>query len=101
MPIFKADNAAFSDISYVPAEYQLTPRQRRTTVSSYSWPSFGSNEDRLANVEIYSGQIKPILQFLIENGIEGIQIPDDTKTSALNNSLFHSLNPLTNVNNGK
>lgn len=97
-PIFNRVHPAFVDDSYVPKEYQLTPRQIRTSVSSYSWPSFGDNSDRLANVEIYARQIKPILQFLIENGIEGIKIPEDLKTSDLNNALFESQNPLTIAN---
>jgi len=94
MPVFKKEHAAFTDDSYVPTQYQLTPRQRRTTASSYSWPSFGTNADRLANVEIYTRQISPILQFLIEHGREGIQPPEDFKTTALNNSIYGSLNPL-------
>jgi alanine dehydrogenase len=99
MPIFSRDHGAFTDDSYVPKEYQLTPRQRRTTVSSYSWPSFGTNEDRLANVEIYARQIKPILQYLMDFGREGIQPPEDLKTSPLNNALYGGLNPLTILNN--
>jgi len=79
----------------VPKEYQLTDRQIRTTVSSYSWPSFGDNEDRLANVEIYARQIKPILHFLIENLEKGIQAPKNMETSPLNNALYNSQNPLT------
>lgn len=94
MPIFEKDHAAFTDDSYVPNEYQLTPRQRRTTASSYSWPSFGTNEDRLKNVEIYARQVKPILQFLTEHGIEGIQKPEELKTTSLNNALYASQNPL-------
>jgi hypothetical protein len=70
----------------------------RTSVSSYSWTSFGSNEDRLENVEIYARQIKPILQFLIEHGREGIVSPEDFKTTDLNNALFGSLNPLEIAN---
>lgn len=95
MPIFKKDDAAFSDDSYVPKEYQLTSRQRRTVVSSYSWPSFGTHADRLANVEIYARQITPVLQFLIDHGTEGIQLPEDFKSSALNDALYKSQNPLT------
>lgn len=98
MPIFKRDDEAFQDESYVPKEYQLTRRQIRTSVSSYSWPSFGSNADRLENVEIYAQQIKPILQFLIENGFEGIKKPEDLKTSSLNNALYQSKNPLAVAN---
>ncbi len=94
-PIFKRNDSAFLDDSYVPKEYQLTPRQIRTSVSSYSWPSFGDDSDRLANVEIYARQVKPILQFLIDNGLDGIKKPKDFKTSALNNALYNSLNPLT------
>ena len=94
-PIFKRDHAAFLDDAYVPKQYQLTPRQTRTSVSSYSWPSFGTNSDRLKNVEIYSNQIKPVLQFLIENGLEGLQIPEDFKTSRLNNAIYESQNPLS------
>ena len=94
-PIFDRNHPAFSDDSYVPKEYQLTPRQIRTSVSSYSWPSFGDNSDRLENVEIYARQIKPILQFLIDNGIEGIETPEDLQTSALNNALYESQNPLS------
>ncbi len=94
-PIFDRNHSAFSDDAYVPKEYQLTSRQIRTSVSSYSWPSFGDNSDRLTNVEIYARQVKPILQFLIDTGIEGIETPDDFKTSALNNALFGSQNPLT------
>ncbi len=95
MPIFKKDNNAFHNEDYVPKEYQLTNRQIRTTVSSYSWPSFGDNEDRLANVEIYARQIKPILQFLIENLEKGIQAPKSMETSPLNNAIYNSQNPLT------
>lgn len=93
-PIFTRDHKAFTNKDYVPEEYQLTPRQIRTSVSSYSWPSFGDNSDRLENVEIYARQIKPILQFLIDNGIEGVETPEDLKTSTLNNAIFKSLNPL-------
>ncbi len=93
-PIFDRDHSAFTNSDYVPKEYQLTSRQIRTSVSSYSWPSFGDNSDRLENVEIYARQIKPVLQFLIDNGIEGIDTPEDFKTSALNNAIFGSLNPL-------
>jgi alanine dehydrogenase len=98
MPIFKRDDKAFEDSNYVPSVYQLTPRQRRTTVSSYSWPSFGTNEDRLANVEIYARQIKPVLQFLIDNGIEGVKKPIEFKTTTLNNTIYNSLNPLNILN---
>lgn len=94
MPIFEKEHIAFTDNDNVPEEYQLTSRQRRMTVSSYSWPSFGTNEDRLENVEIYARQIKPILQFLVDIGREGIQEPDDFKTSPMNNALYGSLNPL-------
>ena len=97
-PIFNRDHPAFLDDAYVPKEYQLTPRQIRTSVSSYSWPSFGDNSDRAENVEIYARQIKPILQFLIENGVEGINTPEEFKTSELNNALFESQNPLTITN---
>ena len=97
-PIFNRNHPTFLDDAYVPKEYQLTSRQIRTSVSSYSWPSFGDNSDRLANVEIYARQIKPILQFLIDNGIEGINTPKDFKTTALNNALFESQNPLTIAN---
>jgi hypothetical protein len=94
-PIFDRNHSAFSDDAYVPKEYQLTSRQRRTSVSSYSWPSFGSNADRLENVEIYARQIKPILQFLADSGLEGIKKPDTFNTSSLNNALYNSLNPLS------
>ena len=94
MPIFKSDHPAFADEHYVPEEYQLTPRQRRTTVSSYSWPSFGTNEDSMENVEIYARQIKPILQFLTDNSYEGIKKPEDFSTTLMNNALYGSLNPL-------
>ena len=97
-PIFDRKDKAFTDETYVPKEYQLTPRQIRTSVSSYSWPSFGDNSDRLENVEIYARQVKPILQFLMDNGIEGINTPEDFKTTALNNALFESQNPLTIAN---
>ena len=98
-PIFHRDHLAFLDDAYVPKEYQLTHRQIRTSVSSYSWPSFGDDSDRLANVEIYARQIKPILKFLIDNGLDGIKTPEDFKTTALNNALYHSLNPLSIANN--
>jgi alanine dehydrogenase len=98
-PIFRREHGAFTDDNYVPKEYQLTPRQIRTSVSSYSWPSYGSNEDRLENVEIYSRQIQPILQFLMDHGSSGIKTPVDFKTSALNNALYESLNPLTIADN--
>ena len=98
-PIFNRNHLAFLDDAYVPKEYQLTPRQIRTSVSSYSWPSFGDNSDRLTNVEIYARQIKPILKFLIDYGLDGIKAPEDFKTSALNNALYDSLNPLTIANN--
>lgn len=97
-PIFNRTHNAFTDEAYVPKEYQLTARQIRTSVSSYSWPSFGDNSDRLKNVEIYSKQIKPVLQFLIEFGLEGLKAPDDFKTSALNNAIYESQNPLTIAN---
>jgi len=100
MPIFKKDHNAFCDESYVPKEYQLTKRQIRTTVSSYSWPSFGDHKDRLANVEIYARQIKPILHFLIENLEKGIQIPEYLEISPLNNAIYNSQNPLTIANKG-
>lgn len=95
-PIFTRDHKAFTNNDYVPEKYQLTSRQIRTSVSSYSWPSFGDNSDRLENVEIYARQIKPILQFLIDNGLEGIETPEDFKTSTLNNALFKSLNLIKN-----
>jgi len=98
MPIFKKDNKAFHNVDYVPKEYQLTKRQIRTTVSSYSWPSFGDNEDRLANVEIYARQIKPVLNFLIENIEKGIQVPKNLETSPMNNAIYNSLNPLAIAN---
>lgn len=98
-PIFDRNHSAFTDEAYVPKEYQLTSRQIRTSVSSYSWPSYGSNSDRLENTEIYARQVKPILQFLIDNGIEGVKPPEDFVTSTLNNSLYESLNPLTIANN--
>ncbi len=95
LPIFNKNHNAFLDDNYVPKEYQLTPRQIRTSVSSYSWPSFGNNSDRLENVEIYARQIKPILQFLIDNGLDGVKKPEDFKTSALNNAIYNSLNPMS------
>jgi len=97
-PIFHRDHDAFTDESYIPKEYQLTPRQIRTSVSSYSWPSFGDDSDRSENVEIYARQIKPILQFLIDNGLDGIKTPEDFNTTALNNAIYDSLNPLTIAN---
>lgn len=97
-PIFNRDHKSFTDNNYVPQEYQLTPRQIRTSVSSYSWPSFGDNSDRLENVEIYARQVKPILQFLIDHGLEGIETPEDFKTSVLNNALYESQNPLEIAN---
>ena len=93
-PIFNRNHSAFTDNSYVPEIYQLTPRQIRTSVSSYSWPSFGDNSDRLENVEIYAKQVSPILQFLLDNGIEGVKPPVDFQTSAINNAIYNSLNPL-------
>jgi len=95
MPIFHQDHSAFSDVAYVPKEYQLTQRQRRTSVSSYSWPSFGGHADRLENVEIYARQIRPILKFLVDNGVDGLQKPKVFETTPLNNALYNSLNPLT------
>ncbi len=94
MPIFETGNSAFTDEKYVPKKYQLSSHQIRTSVSSYSWPSFGSNEDRLANVEIYARQIKPILTYLVNNGIEGVVKPKEFETLPLNNALYNSLNPL-------
>ena len=98
MPIFHREHSAFTDDSYVPKQYQLSARERRTSVSSYSWPSFGTNADRLANVDIYSKQIKPILKFLIDYGYEGIQPPEDLITSYVNDALYGSLNPLNITN---
>ena len=69
-----------------------------TLEKSYSWPSFGDNFDRLENVEIYARQIKPVLQFLIEFGFEGIKTPNDFETSELNNALYFSQNPLVLAN---
>lgn len=94
MPIFERGHSAFTDENYVPKAYQLTPRQQRMTVSSYSWPSFGEPSDRLENVEIYAGQVKPILRFLVEHGLEGIKPPETHVTTAMNNALYNSLNPL-------
>lgn len=94
MPIFSKNHTAFTNESYVPKMYQLTPKQRRMVVSSYSWPSFGTPNDRLKNVEIYTKQIKPFLGFLIENGVEGIKQPVSSKSSTLNDILYNSLNPL-------
>lgn len=96
-PIFNRSHDSFNDEAYVPKEYQLTPRQIRTSVSSYSWPSFGSNADRLENVEIYTRQIKPVLQFLIDFGLDGIKTPEEFKTSSLNNAMYDALNPLSHA----
>ena len=92
---FKTKKEVFSESDYIVCITALSARERRTSVSSYSWPFFGSNADRLANVEIYSKQMKPILKFLIDNGHEGIQAPVDLKTTFINDALYGSLNPLT------
>ncbi|MFC2131783.1 hypothetical protein ACFLSQ_10140 [Bacteroidota bacterium] len=94
MPIFNRDHSAFTDDNYVPKQYQLSARERRVTVSSYSWPSYGTNTDRLVNAEIYARQIQPILQFLIDNGLEGIKEPEFLITSSVNDALYGSMNPL-------
>ncbi len=94
LPRFKKDSPEFTDTDYVPDQYQLNPNQRRTVVSSYSWPSYGTNKDRLANVEIYSRQVRPILEFLAQNGYEGIREPEELKTSSMNDALYGAINPL-------
>ncbi len=93
-PTFPKDHPAFTDPNYVPPQYQLTPEQRRSVVSSYSWPSYGSREDRLKNVENYANQMKPLLDWLADHGIESIQPPSKGKTDYWNDALYRSLNPL-------
>ncbi len=94
LPRFTKDSPKFMDPDYVPAQYQLQESQRRTVVSSYSWPSYGSNEDRLANVKIYAGQLRPILNFLVEYGYEGIEKPTEFRTTDMNDALYGAINPL-------
>jgi len=36
----------------------------------------------------------PIIQFILDNGIEGVMLPVDFQTSAINNAIYNSLNPL-------
>lgn len=93
-PTFPRDHPAFTDPNYVPPEYQLAPEQRRSVVSSYSWPSYGTREDRLQNVENYANQMKPLLDWLADHGIESIQPPSKGKTSYWNDAIYRSLNPL-------
>ena len=93
-PVFPKDSPAFEDPEYVPPEYQLEPHQRRTVVSSYSWPSYGTVEDRRKNVEKYANQMWPILKWLAENGIEKIKPPKKGETDYLNDALYRALNPL-------
>ena len=93
-PTFPKDHPAFTDSKYVPPEYQLKPEQRRSVVSSYSWPSYGTREDRLRNVENYANQMKPLLNWLADHGIESVRPPVRGKTDYWNDAIYRSLNPL-------
>ena len=91
--VFSPDDPEWNDPNKVPPQFQTTPDQRRTVVSSYSWPSYGTPQDRLENTEHYAQQLRPILEFLALHGVEGIQKPEKGVTSALNDALYRSLNP--------
>ncbi len=91
--VFYPDDPAWENPEIVPKPFQIPIHQRRTVVSSYSWPSYGTNNDRRKNMEHYAQQIYPFLEFLAENGIEGIKPPIRGKTSPINDALFRALNP--------
>ncbi len=93
-PTFPKDHRAFTDPNYVPPPYQLKPEQRRAVVSSYSWPSYGTREDRLENVEHYANQVKPLLDWLADHGTESIVPPAKGKTNYWNDAIYRALNPL-------
>lgn len=64
--IFDPDDPAWEDPELVPKAYQIQKQHRRTVVSHYSWPSFGSKENRKKNMNVYSSQIYPFVQSIID-----------------------------------
>jgi len=64
--IFESDDPAWEDPELTPKIYQIPPEYRRTVVSHYSWPSFGGKENRRKNMMVYSTQIYPFVQSIID-----------------------------------
>ncbi len=91
--VFYPDDSEWEDPEFVPEQYQLTKEQRRTTVSSYSWPSYGSQKDRAISMEHYARQIYPFVEFLVKNGVEGVKQPKGEPTSLVNDAIYYALNP--------
>lgn len=91
--VFYPNDSEWEDPKLVPEPFQLDMKQRRTTVSSYSWPSYGSTRDRAVNMEHYARQIYPFLEFLVTRGIEGVKQPGKATASLINDAIYYALNP--------
>jgi hypothetical protein len=66
--LFRPDDDAWQDPLNVPPEHQLPWDSRRTTLSSFAWPSYGSVEDRRANMHRYARQLLPVIAQLCTHG---------------------------------
>lgn len=65
--IFEPGDKAWKDNSLIPKQYQLDPQMQRTVVSHYAWPSYGTVENRIQNMNKYAVQLYPFILSLISN----------------------------------
>jgi len=59
--IFLPNDPAWEDTSLIPKKYQLPKELRRVVVSHYAWPSYGTNLNRITNMQKYEKQLKSVI----------------------------------------
>lgn len=65
--VFLPNDSAWEDIALIPKKYQLPMELRKVVASHYAWPSYGTNLDRMANMQKYEKQLKPVLSSILKS----------------------------------
>lgn len=75
--VFLPNDPEWNDSYQIPLDYQIPKKQRRVVVSHYSWPSYGTKTDRMANMEKYECQLCPIVELLLKRNLKATKPYDD------------------------
>jgi alanine dehydrogenase len=75
--VFSVSDRAWRNRKQIPAGYQLAKGNRRTVVSHYAWPNYGSVKERRDNMKRYADQLFPVVQYVAHTLLHGVNDSDE------------------------